>query len=100
MKANIHPTYNTLTATCVCGATYQTGSTVDELNVEVCSSCHPFFTGKQRLLDTSRRVEKFEEKMQKQAAKAEGLVSKKEKKARRAQMKANKAAKIEATDNK
>lgn len=62
MKAGIHPDYNELTITCACGATYETRSTRKNINVEICSNCHPFFTGKQKLLDTAGRVERFRRK--------------------------------------
>ena len=61
MKAQIHPTfYEAAVVTCVCGNTFTTGSTKDELRVELCNECHPFFTGKQKLVDTGGRVERFE----------------------------------------
>jgi len=60
MKANIHPKYEEITVTCSCGNTFNTRSTLqDNLNIEVCSECHPFYTGKQKLVDTAGRVEKF-----------------------------------------
>ena len=59
MKKGIHPVYKTAHVTCACGNTFETRSTVDKLNVEICSQCHPFFTGKQKLIDTAGRVEKF-----------------------------------------
>jgi large subunit ribosomal protein L31 len=63
MKAKIHPAYAEITVTCSCGNTFKTRSTVGhDLNVEVCSSCHPFFTGKQKILDTAGRVDKFRKK--------------------------------------
>lgn len=65
MKENIHPKYNSeIIATCACGAQFATGSTRDEIKVEVCSACHPFFTGKQKLVDTAGRVDKFKAKME------------------------------------
>lgn len=68
MKADLHPTYHaSTTITCACGNTFETGSTVQDIRIELCSSCHPFYTGKQKLLDTSRRIEKFQEKAAKQA---------------------------------
>lgn len=61
MKKDIHPKYYPKTkVTCVCGANYITGSVLEEINVEICSACHPFYTGKQKLIDTARRVEKFQ----------------------------------------
>lgn len=62
MKNGIHPTYNELTITCACGAKYPTRSTRDKISVEICSACHPFFTGKQKLIDTAGRVERFRRK--------------------------------------
>lgn len=59
MKANIHPEYQLGTVTCACGNTFQVRSTVGDMNIEICSACHPFFTGKQKLVDSAGRVEKF-----------------------------------------
>jgi large subunit ribosomal protein L31 len=59
LKQGIHPEYKIAKVTCACGNTFETRSTVDKLNVEICSNCHPFFTGKQKLIDTAGRVEKF-----------------------------------------
>jgi len=62
MKPEIHPKYYPKAkATCACGKVYEVGSTVEHISVELCSACHPFFTGKQKLVDTARRVEKFKE---------------------------------------
>jgi large subunit ribosomal protein L31 len=60
MQASIHPRYTAATVRCSCGNTFTTGSTKDELRVELCNECHPFFTGKQKLVDTGGRVERFE----------------------------------------
>ncbi|MDR0549960.1 MAG: 50S ribosomal protein L31 [Deltaproteobacteria bacterium] len=62
MKKNIHPAYKIVTASCACGHEFQTGSTLDSVKVEICSACHPFFTGKQKLVDTAGRVERFQRK--------------------------------------
>lgn len=63
MKADIHPDYQEITVTCSCGNTFQTRSTLkDELHVEVCSKCHPFFTGKQKIVDSGGRVDRFRRK--------------------------------------
>lgn len=63
MKAAIHPEYREITVTCTCGNSFKTRSTLTEdLNVEVCSSCHPFYTGKQKILDTGGRVARFEKR--------------------------------------
>jgi large subunit ribosomal protein L31 len=60
MQADIHPRYGGAVVRCSCGNTFMTGSTKDELRVELCNECHPFFTGKQKLVDTGGRVERFE----------------------------------------
>lgn len=62
MKDGIHPNYGKAIVKCACGETFETGSTRKELHVEVCSQCHPFFTGKQKLVDTGGRVDKFKKK--------------------------------------
>ena len=63
MKAEIHPEYTTVKVVCVCGNTFETGSTMGkEIHTEICSECHPFFTGKQKLVDTAGRVERFRRK--------------------------------------
>lgn len=62
MKADIHPTYHKISAVCACGAEIELGSVNSEMRVEICSSCHPFFTGKQKLVDTAGRIEKFKKK--------------------------------------
>jgi len=63
MKADIHPEYNEIQVTCSCGSTFTTRSTMKKpLHVEVCSLCHPFYTGKQKIVDTAGRVEKFNQK--------------------------------------
>jgi large subunit ribosomal protein L31 len=62
MKAEIHPKYKEITASCACGHEFQTGSVLDSIRVEICSACHPFFTGKQKLVDTAGRVERFQRK--------------------------------------
>lgn len=65
MKQDIHPKYSEITVTCSCGNSFTTRSTVGrEIHIEVCSVCHPFYTGKQRLLDTAGRVDKFRQKYQ------------------------------------
>lgn len=62
MKANIHPNYDTCKVTCACGNVFETRSTAEKIDVEICSGCHPFFTGKQKLIDTAGRIEKFKKK--------------------------------------
>ncbi len=59
VKANIHPTYSLTKVTCACGATHEVRSTKASMRVDVCGSCHPFYTGKQRIVDTGGRVERF-----------------------------------------
>ena len=59
MRSDIHPDYKKCTVSCACGNTFETGSTKEEIKVEVCSQCHPFFTGKQKLVDTGGRVGRF-----------------------------------------
>lgn len=72
MKSDIHPTYQSeVTVTCACGNSFVTGSTEKELKTELCSACHPFYTGKQKLVDSAQRVEKFH----KRAAQQEELAS-------------------------
>jgi large subunit ribosomal protein L31 len=63
MKADIHPKYDTIKVTCACGNSFETRSTLgSDLQVEICSACHPFFTGKQKIVDTAGRVGKFQDK--------------------------------------
>ena len=62
MKKGIHPEYGECTVTCACGNTFQTRSTKKEIRVEICSQCHPFFTGKQKFVDSAGRVAKFKKK--------------------------------------
>ena len=63
MKPEIHPEYKKITVTCGCGNKFETGSVLtDDLHIEVCSACHPFYTGKQRVVDTAGRVDKFRKK--------------------------------------
>ncbi len=59
MKENIHPKYEKTTITCACGEVIETSSTKKDIRVEICSKCHPFFTGKQKLVDTGGRVDRF-----------------------------------------
>ncbi len=89
MQTEIHPQYHTKAkVTCACGNVFTVGSTVEEIHVEICSNCHPFYTGKQKLVDSARRVEKFQEKMAKQQTAA---IGKKGKKVKRAAAKAKKS---------
>ena len=68
VREGIHPKYHTVDVRCACGATWKTRSTKSELHLEICSNCHPFFTGKQKLLDTEGRVERFTKKYGTQTA--------------------------------
>jgi len=62
MKKDIHPAYHDDTViSCACGATYETGSTVEKIEIEICSACHPYYTGKQKFVDTTGRVERFKQ---------------------------------------
>jgi len=82
MKKDIHPEFvENCKVTCACGNAFTTGSTMKEIRVELCSKCHPFYTGKQKFVDTARRVEKFEERVQKSKTAAAGRKGKKVKKA-------------------
>ncbi|MFL5931735.1 MAG: 50S ribosomal protein L31 [Gaiellaceae bacterium] len=64
MKPDIHPEYMTATVRCSCGNEFETRSTKPELHVEICSNCHPFYTGKQKLMDTGGRVERFQRRLE------------------------------------
>jgi large subunit ribosomal protein L31 len=71
MKANIHPKYVEVTVSCACGETFKTRSTKGDIRLEICSKCHPFFTGKQKLIDTAGRVERFQRKYGKRGQEGE-----------------------------
>lgn len=71
MKEGIHPAYQKSIVTCICGNTFVTGSTTGNLKVEICSNCHPFFTGKQKLVDSAGRVERFNKRYKKTSKKEE-----------------------------
>jgi len=62
MKQGIHPKYNKIVVTCACGNRFETGSTKSEIRLELCSACHPFYTGKQKLIDTAGRIERFQKR--------------------------------------
>ena len=64
MKQGIHPEYQVATVHCSCGNTFQTRSTVSEIRADICSNCHPFYTGKQKLVDTGGRVERFQRRLE------------------------------------
>lgn len=95
MKKNIHPEFHeNCKVTCACGNTFTTGSTMKEIRVELCNQCHPFYTGKQKFVDTARRVEKFQERADKKGAASATRKGKKVKKAATiAKKSAKKAAK-------
>jgi len=66
MKKDIHPKYNAkATVSCACGAKFDVGSTVDKMEIEICSHCHPFYTGQKKLVDTAGRVQKFKNRLEK-----------------------------------
>ncbi|MFZ4648859.1 MAG: 50S ribosomal protein L31 [Patescibacteria group bacterium] len=97
MKKDIHPKYNDdCQVTCVCGDTMTTGSVEKEIKVELCSSCHPFYTGKQKLVDSARRVEKFETKSGLQEQLGKERKGKKVKTAARSAERAKKEVKVKA----
>lgn len=94
MKKDTHPTYYPeAKVVCACGNKFTTGATVKEINVELCSACHPFYTGKQKLVDTARRVEKFQAKVKAKEEKADRK-GKKAKRAKRAATKAKAETKV------
>ena len=68
MKTGIHPSYKKAIVTCVCGSTFETRSTSGNLKIEICSKCHPFYTGKQKLVDSAGRVDRFNKKYAKKPA--------------------------------
>jgi large subunit ribosomal protein L31 len=65
MKQGIHPEYTETTVTCSCGNSFQTRATTDSIHVELCNECHPFYTGKQKLVDTGGRVDRFKRRLEK-----------------------------------
>lgn len=71
MKSGIHPEYHIIKATCACGNEVEIGSVESEMKVEICSACHPFFTGKQKLVDTAGRIEKYKQRYAKHFAEKE-----------------------------
>ncbi len=83
MKEKIHPQYNFAKVRCACGNTFETGSTAKHIEVEICGVCHPFYTGKQKFVDTAGRIQRFQEKFKwsgdaaEKTAKAKGPASKK-----------------------
>ncbi len=94
MKQDIHPTYYTdAVVKCACGNTFKTGSTMKELHIEICSNCHPFYTGKDKLVDTAGRVDRFKRLITKKEETSKVRLGKKAKKARSSEKKATKAKK-------
>lgn len=98
MKKEIHPQYYPEAKVhCACGASFAIGSTQEKIEVELCGNCHPFYTGKQKLMDTARRVEKFQERAVKTAASARG--GKQARTAKRIKQKAEKKPKMEVEES-
>ncbi len=93
MKEGIHPEYKETVIKCACGATYATRSTKQNIHVEICSACHPFYTGKQKLVDTAGMVEKFQKKMAKKTGEVKRAKGKKAKAAAKEKVSAKKAKK-------
>jgi large subunit ribosomal protein L31 len=81
VKPNIHPEYNEITVHCACGNSWTTRSTAKELHLDICSNCHPFFTGRQKLIDTEGRVDRFTKKFGAQTAAARKTAAKAKKEA-------------------
>jgi len=99
MKNDIHPKYySDCQVTCACGNKFTTGSTEPTIKVELCSACHPFYTGKQKLVDTARRVEKFTAKVKAQASSAAERKGKKAKKVKRDTKKSKKEVTVKTKD--
>jgi len=89
MKKDIHPKYQECTVKCICGNTFTTKSTLSEINIEVCGACHPVYTGKQKVVDSTGRVDRFKKMLEKKQGE---IVSKKDKKEKKAQAKKEKKA--------
>ena len=97
MKKEIHPTYYPdAKVICACGNIFTAGSTQEEIKTELCSACHPFYTGKQKLVDSARRVEKFKAKVDAQKETAKTRKGKKVKRAAQAKIRAKKEVKVKA----
>ena len=91
MKKHIHPKYNNnIKVSCACGFTMETGSIENELKTELCSNCHPFYTGKQKLVDTANRVGKFKARLEKKDENRKGKTQKRAEKAEKKAKKTNK----------
>jgi large subunit ribosomal protein L31 len=87
MKKDIHPKYQECTVKCVCGNTFVTKSSLSDINVEICGACHPVYTGKQKIVDSTGRVDRFKKLLEK---KQDNVVSKKDKKEQKAKAKKEK----------
>lgn len=99
MKKDTHPTYYpNAKITCACGQEFKVGSTEEKIKVELCSSCHPFYTGKQKIVDTARRVEKYQAKMAKKETVAKTRKGKTVKRAIKAKKRAEKVKKVKAEE--
>ena len=99
MKKEIHPQYHSdCKVTCVCGNSFLTGSTEPEIKVELCSACHPFYTGKQKLVDSARRVEKFETQVKTSSVVSKEKKGKKVKRAARALERSKKEVVVKQKD--
>ena len=91
MKPGIHPKYHDVEARCACGNTFKTRSTKPELHLEICNACHPFFTGRQKLIDTEGRVERFTKRFGAQSVEAHKTAAKASKAAKAAAPKSKRA---------
>ncbi|MEK7653392.1 MAG: 50S ribosomal protein L31 [Patescibacteria group bacterium] len=96
MKKEIHPKYYpNAKVICACGNSFNVGSTMEEIHIEICSACHPFYTGKQKLLDSARRVDKFQKRAEAKTALAKKRMGKKVKKEKQKTIQKAKKAKLE-----
>ncbi len=81
MKKDVHPTYHSATITCACGTSYKSGSTLENVQVELCAACHPFYTGTQKIIDSAHRVEKFAARQELKQDDVKNLATKKKERA-------------------
>lgn len=88
MRKDIHPKYQECTVKCVCGNTFVTKSTLSEINIEICGACHPVYTGKQKVVDSTGRVDRFKKMLEK---KQDNIMSKHEKKEKKTQARKEKS---------
>lgn len=99
MKKEIHPKYYpNIKISCACGAEYESGGTVENLKTELCSACHPFYTGKQKIVDTARRVEKFKERAAKKVTESATRKGKTVKNAAKRAKRAEKTVKVKSEE--